>query len=179
MPTSIIVAVFISKTGRYRWALWLGWIATIAATGVTIILDRNTSTAGWISIFAFVGFGHGVLFNALLISADAAYAASMYTSFRTLGFAIGVIIGSTVLQNFMSTKLGELGLPTVIAHNAECGSPLRQGVVTAYLYGLGSIFKVMTGIGGLGLVATAFVAARTMNKPIESDHVLLNVSDSA
>ncbi|KAB8223966.1 major facilitator superfamily domain-containing protein [Aspergillus novoparasiticus] len=196
MPTSIIVAVFISKTGRYRWALWLGWIATIAATGVTIILDRNTSTAGWIFIFAFVGFGHGVLFNALLISAqasssapDAAYAASMYTFFRTLGFAIGVIIGSTVLQNFMSTKLGELGLPTAIAHNAEgyietlktlaSDSPLRQGVVTAYVYGLVSIFKVMTGIGGLGLVATAFVAARTMNKPIESDHVLLDASNSA
>ncbi|KAK6823419.1 hypothetical protein RU639_006166 [Aspergillus parasiticus] len=143
MPTSIIVAVFISKTGRYRWALWLGWIATIAATGVTIILDKNTSTAGWIFIFAFVGFGHGVLFNALLISAQASSSA-----------------------------------PDA-AYAASIGSPLRQGVVTAYLYGLGSIFKVMTGIGGLGLVATAFVAARTMNKPIESDHVLLNVSDSA
>ena len=196
MPISIVVAIFISKTGRYRWALWFGWVATVAATGVTIILDRDTSTASWIFIFAFVGFGHGVLFNALLISAqasasaaDAAYAASMYTFFRTLGFAIGVIIGSTVLQNFMSTKLGELGLPTAIGHNAEgfieklktltSGSPLREGALTAYVYGVDSIFEVMTGIGGLGLLATVFVSAKTMTQPIESDHVLDDASGSA
>ncbi|TPR10468.1 putative integral membrane protein [Aspergillus niger] len=196
MPTSIVVAIFISKTGRYRWALWFGWAATIAATGVTIILDSDTNTASWIFIFAFVGFGHGVLFNALLISAqascaaaDAAYAASMYTFFRTLGFAIGVIIGSTVLQNFMSMKLHELDLPTAIAQNAEgfietlktlaSGSALREGVLTAYVYALDSIFEVLTGIGVLGLLATAFVAAKTMNKPIESDHVLHDTCDSA
>ncbi|PYH55116.1 efflux pump antibiotic resistance protein [Aspergillus niger CBS 101883] len=178
MPTSIVVAIFISKTGRYRWALWFGWAATIAATGVTIILDSDTNTASWIFIFAFVGFGHGVLFNALLISAqascaaaDAAYAASMYTFFRTLGFAIGVIIGSTVLQNFMSMKLHELDLPTAIAQNAE-------GFIET-LKTLASGSALREGIGVLGLLATAFVAAKTMNKPIESDHVLHDTCDSA
>ncbi|KAJ5644821.1 efflux pump antibiotic resistance protein [Penicillium longicatenatum] len=189
MPTSIVIAFVISKTGRYRWALWFGWVTTIAATGVTIILHRHTSTVSWIFIFAFVGFGHGVLFNALLVAAqacapakDVAYAASMYTFFRTLGFAIGVIIGSTVLQNFMATKLSELGLPTAIAHNAEGyistlktlspGSALREGVLDAYVYGLDSIFEVMTGIGALGLLATPLVAGRTMNKALETDHIL-------
>ncbi|KAJ5648323.1 hypothetical protein N7490_004695 [Penicillium lividum] len=116
MPTSIVIAFIISKTGRYRWALWLGWVAIIAATGVTIILHKHTSTASWIFIFAFVGFGHGVLFNALLVAAqacapakDVAYAASMYTFFHTLGFAIGVIIDSTVLQNFMAKRIKQFG----------------------------------------------------------------------
>lgn len=193
MPTSIVIAFVISKTGRYRWALWLGWVATVAATGVTIIIHRHTSTASWIFIFAFVGFGHGVLFNALLVAAqacapakDVAYAASMYTFFRTLGFAIGVIIGSTVLQNFMATKLSELGLPTSIAQDAEgyistvktlpAGS-LREGVLDAYVYGLDSIFEVMTGIGALGLLATPLVAGRTMNKALETDHILQESKD--
>ncbi|KAJ5760831.1 hypothetical protein N7520_007987 [Penicillium odoratum] len=194
MPTSIVIAFIISKTGRYRWALWLGWVATIAATGVTIILHKHTSTASWIFIFAFVGFGHGVLLNAMLVAAqacapakDVAYAASMYTFFRTLGFAIGVIIGSTVLQNFMATKLSELGLPTSIAHNAEgyittlktlsVGSSLHEGVLSAYVYGLDSIFEVMTGIGALGLLVTPLVAGRTMNKALETDHILQEAKD--
>ncbi|KAJ5953141.1 hypothetical protein N7454_000037 [Penicillium verhagenii] len=188
MPTSIAVAFVISKTGRYRWALWFGWVATVAATGVTIILHEHTSTASWIFIFAFVGFGHGILFNALLVAAqacapakDVAYAASMYTFFRTLGFAIGVIIGSTVLQNFMRTKLDDLSLPSAIAQNAEAyistlktlpAGSLREGAMEAYVYGLDSIFEVMTGIGALGLLATPLVAGRTMNKALESDHIL-------
>ncbi|KAJ5190250.1 uncharacterized protein N7498_009235 [Penicillium cinerascens] len=196
MPTSIVVAVIISKTGRYRWALWFGWVATIAATGATIILNKHTSTVAWIFMFAAVGLGHGVLFNALLVAAhasspakDVAYAASLYTFFRTLGFAIGVIIGGTVLQNFMATKLSELGLPSTIAYNAEgfvatlktlpVGSAVREGALTAYVYGLDGVFEVITGIGALGLLATPFVAGRTMNTPLESDHVLRDAKDGA
>lgn len=189
MPSSIVVAFIISKTGQYRWALWFGWATTIAATGVTIILHRNTATAAWIFILAFVGLGHGILYNALLIAAqacspakDVAYAASLYTFFRTLGFAIGVIIGSTVLQNFMSERLSHLGLRTSIAHNAEgfiatlktlsAGSALREGSLNAYCYGIDGIFEVMTGIGGIGLLVTPFVAGRSMNKALETDHIL-------
>lgn len=196
MPTSIMVAFIISKTGRYRWALWRGWITTITATGVTIILHEHTSKAAWIVMFASVGYGHGVLFNALLVAAqasspakDVSYAASLYTFFRTLGFAIGVIIGGTVLQNLMAARLGELGLPIAIAQNAESyvtilktlpvGSDLREGVIDAYVHGMDGVFEVVTGIGALGLLATPFVAARTMNKPLVSDHVLQGAGDAA
>lgn len=196
LPTSIVVAFVIAKTGRYRWALWCGWIATTSATGVTILLAKDTSTACWIFMFAFVGFGHGVLYNALLFAAqasspakDVAYAASLYTFCRTLGFAIGVIIGGTVVQNFMAMRLGDLGLPTAIAQNAEgyvstlktlpVGSALREGVISAYVYGLDSVFEVMTGIGALGLLATPFVAGRSMDRSLETDHVVQGAKDEA
>ncbi|KAJ5725818.1 efflux pump antibiotic resistance protein [Penicillium malachiteum] len=166
------------------------------ATGVSILLQKNTRTASWIFIFAFVGFGHGILYNALLIAAqacspakDVAYAGALYIFFRTLGFAIGVIIGGTVLQNFMATRLSDLGLPTDIAHNAEgyvstlrtlpVGSALRKGVTDAYVYGLDGIFEVMTGIGALGLLATPFVASRTMDKSLETDHTIHGAKDEA
>ncbi|KAJ5710318.1 efflux pump antibiotic resistance protein [Penicillium malachiteum] len=189
MPTSIIVAFVISKTGQYRWALWAGWVTTISATGVTTILKQQTSTVAWIFIFAYVGLGQGILYNALPTGAqasspakDVAYSAALYTFFRTLGFAIGVIIGGTVLQNFMATKLGDLGLPTEIAQNAESyvstlkglpvGYTLREGVIEADVYCLDGVFEVMTGIGPIGFLVTPIVAKRTLDKSLETEHTI-------
>ena len=182
MPTSIAVALTISRTGRYRWALWLGWVATITAAGVLITLSEHTSTVAWIFIFAAVGVGHGILFNALLIAAQAcsppkevAFAASMYTFWRTLGFAIGVVIGGTVLQNLMASKLSELGLSTEIAHNAENyvlvlkqmppGSELREKVIGSYIHGIRGVFIVATAIAAVGLVVAPLIAKRPLKRP--------------
>lgn len=32
LPTSVVAGKFMSKFGRYRWAIWLGWVTAIAGT---------------------------------------------------------------------------------------------------------------------------------------------------
>jgi predicted MFS family arabinose efflux permease len=186
MPSSVIVAFIISKLGQYRWALWLGWVVTITASGLAILLREHTHTVAWVVILAIVGLGHGILFNALLVAAqaaspanDVAYAASMYTFFRTLGFAFGVTIGATTLQNLMASNLKSSGLSTAIASDAagyvsvlqamSAGSVMREKIISAYVYGTDGVFEVLTGIAGLGLLATGFVARSNMN--VELSHV--------
>ncbi|KAL2008715.1 hypothetical protein VTN00DRAFT_6909 [Thermoascus crustaceus] len=91
------------------------------------------------------------------------------------------IIGGTALQNFITTSREESGLPTAIATNAEAFIPRlktvpdgleKDGIIRAYVHAINGLFEILTGIGGLGLIATAFVSPRSMNKPLETDHVL-------
>jgi predicted MFS family arabinose efflux permease len=188
MPSSVIVAILISKLGTYRWALWIGWAITVTATGLLILFYVNTSTGEWVGIMLVLGLGHGVLFNSLLFAAqavsppkDVAYAASLYTFMRTVGFAIGVVVGSTVFQNMMSKALQNYGLPTELAANAEGyistlktlpASAQKDLILKAYAQGLQGVFEVLTGIGGLGIIATVFIPHRSMDRPLESDHTL-------
>jgi hypothetical protein len=188
MPSSVIVAILISKLGTYRWALWIGWAITVTATGLLILFYVNTSTGEWVGIMLVLGLGHGVLFNSLLFAAqavsppkDVAYAASLYTFMRTVGFAIGVVVGSTVFQNMMSKALQNYGLPTELAANAEGyistlktlpASAQKDLILKAYSQGLQGVFEVLTGIGGLGIIATVFIPHRSMDRPLESDHTL-------
>jgi MFS family permease len=188
MPSSIAVAILISRYGRYKWALWIGWIITVTATGLMAMFKTNTKTGVWIGILIVLGLGHGFLFNGLLITAQAvappkhaAEAAALYTFVRTVGFSFGVVLGGTTFQNMMKSRLKADGLPTSIATNAEAfvgvllslpHGKYRDSLLDAYSHGLDGVFTVFAGIGGLSLIATLFIAHVSMDRPLESAHVL-------
>ena len=43
-PTAVIVGILITKAGRFRWAIWIGWTLTILGVGLLYLLDVRTST---------------------------------------------------------------------------------------------------------------------------------------
>lgn len=46
-PASVITGILITRTGRYRWAIWGGWALTVLGTGLLYLLDVDTPTVAW------------------------------------------------------------------------------------------------------------------------------------
>lgn len=49
-PAATVTGIVISKTGRYRWAIWSGWVLTTLGLGILNLLDVNTTTVQWVFI---------------------------------------------------------------------------------------------------------------------------------
>jgi len=111
-PAAVVVGILVSLTGRYRWAIWSGWVFTLAGTGLLYLLDVHTTTVCWIFLNLVSGFGTGMLFSGMAFgiqasatNRDLAFAVAMFSFFRAFGQAIGVAVGGTVFQNTMKKKL--------------------------------------------------------------------------
>lgn len=189
LPTSIIVGRLITRSGRYRWAIWLGWAITIASTGLLILLDVDIRVYAWVFVFVFSGLGHGLILTSLNFSVQAmadtpnvAYAAAMYTFTRTFGMCIGVAVGGAVFQNELKKQLGELHLPTEVANDAESfianlrafpkTSVQYHTYILAYANAFKLVFEVLTAIAGLAGILSLLIKEYTMDKELDSEHVL-------
>jgi hypothetical protein len=131
VPSSVITGLAITRTGSYRWAIWIGWIITTVGMGLLTLLDVDTSAGGWIGLNLVVGAGTGMLFGAMAFAVQAsvnvesiAVAVCMFSFFRSLGSVgstgtkiiiteanhgqtIGITIGGTVFQNRIRQQLEE------------------------------------------------------------------------
>ena len=151
LPGSIVISIVTSRTGHFRWALWIGWAISSLACGLLLLFDEDTPTPVWAVVLAIFGIGMGMLLTSINVGIqaissiqDAGRAAAMYAFMRTLGMSIGVAIGGTTFQNVMIKKLDELGLPESIAHNSEAyvvkmaqmdpADPVRIGSLRACKY---------------------------------------------
>ena len=189
LPSSVIVGRLMAKFGRFRWAVWSGWIITTTGTGLLILLDADLKAAGWVLIFIVVGLGHGFVLMSLNVAIQAmaeirhvADAAAMYTFTRTFGMCIGVAIGGTVFQNRLSDHLSARHLPTAVAKNAEGfterlkdlprSSPEYHAYIAAYAEGFQNVFQVLTAVAGLAGILSLFIKRYSMDKDLGSEHVL-------
>lgn len=189
LPGSTIVSQLITRLGRFRWSIWAGWFIATTGMGLFILLDLNTKTAAWAAVQVVFGLGSGMILSsvnfgiqAIVRTEDCGRAACMYAFMRTLGMTIGVAVGGTVFQNLMAQKLGDLSLPVEIAINAEAyiailktmaaTDPARIGILQAYVHGFKGVFEVMTGISGIGLLASLFIKHHDMNKVLQSSYRL-------
>jgi MFS family permease len=187
--------ILLTKIGRYRWVLVQGWVLMILGNGLLILLDVAIPSSHWIPIFIVVGISHGPTMMSLIICIQAAspkedvsYAASVYTFMRSLGQSVGVAIGATVFQNTMAHHLSTLSLPTAIAKNAEefvsilkqmpLESPERKMYTLAYAQSFRNLFEVLTGFAVLGLLTSFLIKEYSLNRNLESVHVLQNRVDT-
>ena len=161
---------------------------TVLGTGLLVLLGENTPTVAWIFIFLASGFGQGLLLSslsfsiqAIAASRDVAYAAAMYAFLRTVGMALGVAIGGSVFQNILAQKLADGGLPVGIAQNAEGFVPqlrdlpqgqYRNDLISAYAKSFQAVFATLTGISGLSAVVSLLLTHHSMDKELDSEHVL-------
>ncbi len=189
VPCSAIVSVLITRLGRFRWAIWAGWIIATTGAGLFILLDENTKTTVWAVSLVIFGLGSGMVLTsvnfgiqAIVRTEDCGRAASMYAFMRTLGMTIGVAVGGTTFQNTMIGKLKELSLPTTIARDAEGyvailktlsqSDPLRIGVMQGYVHGFQGVFEVLTGVCAIGLLSSLLIKHHGMDKILESKYTL-------
>ena len=181
---SVIVGIVCAKTGRYRWAIWAGWVLTTLGSGLLILLDPQTTIPGWVFLNVTVAIGTGMLFPAmgLAIQAagrpqDAGHSAAFYSFIRVFGQSLGVAIGGVVFQNQIKQKLlsypllapmagqyskDATALVSVIKSMAE-GTEKTQ-LIQAYADSLKTIWVVMCALSGVAMVANIFIQGYSLDQ---------------
>ncbi|KAL8946725.1 MAG: hypothetical protein Q9222_006917 [Ikaeria aurantiellina] len=188
-PASIVVGVLITVTGRYRWAIWSGWVLTVLGTGLLYLLDVQTSTVAWVFLNLVGGLGMGMLFPSMAFAIQAsqtnkhlAFAVAMFSFFRAFGQAIGVAVGGTVFQNQMKIKLSAYpALASKADEYSKDASSLvqiikamqdgvaKENLKHAYADSLKVVWATMCGLAAVGLIASLWTKGLDMNKPLETE----------
>jgi hypothetical protein len=189
VPVSALTGLTITKLRRYRWAIWSGWVVSELGQGLAIVLGVSTYPAAWVIIFMIAGAGHGLLLigHSVAIQAscrdvDAAHAVGMYSYSRSLGLCMGVILGTTMFQNFLRIRLEHVGLPVTIATEFEGFIPLLQEMADgdpsklelqqAYAWATKMLFATSSGIGFVGLLLSLMIGEYTLNTAFNTERRL-------
>lgn len=153
-PAAVIIGFVITKTGRYRPSLWVGWFLTTFGMGLLIYLQKSTTIASWVFLSLVAGTGLGMLFSAQgfaaqasASNADLAFAGAMYSFFRAFGQTLGVAISGVIFQNTFKKKI----LATTYLAFAESWSRDASSFV--------QVVKAWSDIGEEGVMKEAVIIA--------------------
>ncbi|KAF8069218.1 Mfs1.2, partial [Lyophyllum atratum] len=170
-PFSIFTGLSIARTGRYRPQSWVGWVIIVLAMGLFGSVESTTGVGVVLGLQIVAGVGFGIVYSAtyfpvlapLPLSA-APHSLAFFAFLRQFAGVWSVTIGGAVLQNAMQTKLpsefttlfpgGTAVFYEVIAELGALPEPLRSQVREAFGEALRLTWLVVTGIAGLGLVAS-------------------------
>ncbi|KAH0262852.1 MFS general substrate transporter, partial [Aureobasidium melanogenum] len=188
VPISGLTGAIVTRVGSYQWAIWLGWLLSTLGMGVMVQLHPDTSTVAFVFMFICAGTGLGLLFNSLSAAIqaisptkDVAYASSMFAFMRSLGLCLGVSIGGTIFQNFLERRLEHYGLSPEIAKQAqvyiealrsEPVSPEKTLAKEIINWAFQMLLATLCGISGLGLVISAAIGRYSLDKELDSEHVI-------
>ena len=181
---SVIVGIVCAKTGRYRWSIWIGWVLTTLGSGLLMLLEPQTTIAGWVFLNVTVAIGTGMLFPAmgLAIQAagrpqDAGHSAAFYSFIRVFGQSLGVAIGGVVFQNQIKQKLlshpllapmaGEYSKDATalvrIIKGMQEGTEKTQ-LIQVYADSLKTIWLVMCALSAVAMVANVFIKGYSLEQ---------------
>ncbi|PYH41502.1 MFS general substrate transporter [Aspergillus saccharolyticus JOP 1030-1] len=193
VPCAILVGVIVGITGRYRWAVWAGWLLTCFGMGFLILLESNTTVAQWIFLEAVSGLGIGLLFPSIALAIqssvpqrEVSVAATLVLFFRSMGQAIGVAVGGAILDNQLQRQisaaslledtsssqsglsLNAVTLVELLKHIPSDSSEaveIRRALVDSFQV----IWMVMCGFAGLNLILSIGVKEFDMNQNHETE----------
>lgn len=121
--TTMVTSIMISKTGKYRLVIWIGWALMALGCGLLVLLTNETTVAQWIFINAVSGLALGFLFTSQSVATQAAserqhmaIAAGLSPFFRALGQTIGIVIGDSIFQNILRSQLSSSDSTTLRQH---------------------------------------------------------------
>lgn len=185
VPCAMIVGIVAGKTGKYRWALWSGWVLTTLSCGILCVFDPATTTMHWVFSLLVSGVGVGLLFPSMSLAIqasssqkDVAVAATLLAFFRALGQTTGIAIGGAIFQNRISVELAAsqglagaaklysldaVALVTVINELPPQALETLQ-LKIAYANALRAVWAVMCGLAGLATFANLFVQGYDLNQ---------------
>ena len=192
-PASVVVGIVVTKTGRFRWAIWSGWVLTVLGMGLLYLLSPGTSVVGWIFLNLVPGLGTGLLFPSMACalqaaadSKDAAFAAAMFNFMRAIGQSIGVAIGGVIFQSQLKVKLA--AYPALADRASEYsrdasslvrllgtmpkGSLERAMIVKAYADSLKVVWAVMAGLAFVAMVCSTRIEALSLDGELSTEQGL-------
>ena len=176
-PAAVVVGFIITKTGRYRPSLWIGWFLTTLGMGLLIYLQQSTNMTSWVFLSLVAGTGLGMLFSAQGFAAQASasnadlpFAGAMYSFFRAFGQTLGIALSGVIFQNTFKKKI----LATVYSSFADEWSRdassfvqvvkawsdigeeavMKEAVIRAYVESLRMVWCVMCALAGAAFIAS-------------------------
>ncbi|KAF7301264.1 MFS domain-containing protein [Mycena indigotica] len=188
-PMALVAGAAITVLKKYRLTNYLSWAILIASLGIITMLRADTSTAKWVGYQILLGAGIGMLFAAPIFPILAplpnnrsASALALFTFTRAFFQAWGITISSTVLQNELRRKLpaefvarfppgfeiAYIAIPVI----RQLPEPLKQEVRTAFALSMSTIWQVMTGIAGLGLLSCLLMQEIPMDTTVDETYAL-------
>ena len=187
--SSVIVGIFIKKTGQYLPPIWFGIFFMTLGYGLYIDLPNGRE---WGRIFPYqiiAGIGVGPNFQSPLIALqtnvqprDIATATATFGFVRQLSTAISVVIGGVIFQNGMKMREATLRSALGQATAQEIGGggagaatgivkalpePGRHVATGVYVDSLRTMWIFYVAISACGLVAAALIGRKTLAKTHE------------
>lgn len=188
VPLTMVTGILLTKFGSFRWALWIGWAITTLSTGLLILWEQNTASSRWVPICLVLGIGHGMILTAVIFCVQAyakdqedGEAAGMYSFIRTLGMCIGVAAAGSFFQNRLASHLQSLGLSGLSTHDAADFALLmknlpdgsqKDSLVEAYSQAFKDLYVLCTAISGLAGILSAVLKHASMDRELDSEHIL-------
>ncbi|TVY37613.1 Efflux pump [Lachnellula subtilissima] len=188
-PASVITGILITRTGRYRWAIWGGWALTVLGTGLLYLLDVDTPTVAWVFIGIVSVFGIGVTMSAGSIGvqatasdSDLPTSAALFTFFRLFGQSCGVAIAGSIFQNQMESHLRKYpdladqasslskdaaGLVPLLATMPDDAN--KANIVQSYVDSLKIIWIVTMGFAIVAALLSLFVKGYSLDRSPSPD----------
>lgn len=199
VPAAILVGAVVGQTGRYRWAVWLGWSLSTLGFGLLILLDAHTSVPAWIFLSAVSGLGVGLLFPSITLAlqssvppADVAMAATLVLFFRSLGQALGVAVGGAILDNRLRVELQRPEVAALLPPGArytgaaalvfelndlDPDAPLAVALKGALVRSFRVIWEIMCGFAGVTMLVHLLVKEYDMNQDHVTDQRFVAIHD--
>lgn len=175
MLASWISGVVVSRTGKYRTIIHLGFAIWAIASGCLSTITPASSKAVLVIFMLLAGVGAGQTLQTTTIAAQASVPRkdmSVVTAFRNfvrlLGGTLGLAISSTIINNSLTTSMKRISLPPslitkIIDDPASLGSPFQVGLSPStatyildagYTKGFRSVFILNAGLAGVATVAS-------------------------
>ncbi|PYI00385.1 MFS general substrate transporter [Aspergillus sclerotiicarbonarius CBS 121057] len=178
-PSAILCGFVITRTGHYRWGLYLGWTLSTLGLGLLCLLQVDTPTVKWIFLNIPAGLGLGILTAAIVCAVQASatpenltLSVAMVIFFRAFGQAVGIAVGGVIFQNRMRRELSQYegwggGRADEVSRNAAAlvtllesmGEKEARILRECYTASLRVIWGVMCGAAGVGLGLSGWVRA--------------------
>ncbi|GJE93665.1 MFS general substrate transporter [Phanerochaete sordida] len=188
-PVLIATGASIKRTHAYRAQLWLAFALAVAGFGAMSAIKADSAPGMGIGLPVLVGVGAGVWSSAtyfpvlapLPVAANA-HALALFAFFRSFACVWGVTIGTAVLQTQLTQRLpadfvarvpGGVSLAfALIPLIPGLEEPFRSEVRAAFADSVATIWKVMAGVAGAGLLASFAMRAVPLSRQVDEKWAL-------
>jgi hypothetical protein len=172
---SLLAGIFVSKNGYFTIPAVIGCAIGTVGCGLLSTLNPNTSSSMWIGyeILASAGIGMAIQqgFTAVQIvlpMEEVAIGTAAVVAFQSLGGAIFVSVGNTILQNsLLEANLPGVDVEAILAAGASHfreHAPIDQipQLVNIYSSALQKVFRASIPMAGLAMISCLFLEFRNV-----------------
>lgn len=191
IPFCVFVVVFsggaafaVEASRRYRWEIWVGWVAVAVGMGLMTLWDHRTSTAEATGYQVLAGIGVGIVFTVPTIAMQASapsvddqgLAIGVLVSFRLFGGLVGLACAASAFSSTFEGAIATIALPDTLAilrdsanavgyipHLRELAVPgdvpqaVMDGIIYAYEDSLRVIWYILAAFATVGGISSVFL----------------------
>lgn len=181
--SSTMSGQYISRVGRYGEIIFTGFLLFTIGVSLTTLFDERLPVRYIVAILVVLGFGNGGVFQPTIVALQAharksqrAVVVSIRNFLRALGGAIGLAIGSAVLQARLRHSLPDdfkyLSASAYARPNyANLSTSDKAAVISSYADASKAVFIMLSPLAGICLLLNLFVRDHGLVRPEEREAI--------